>query len=103
MAEAKRNISESEKLWDDLWDAHRAWELAWQQFNHTVDPDIIDDAIYLLRAAEMRYEGLLRIARRRKLNIDLNGRITAADFYADQPERRRIAVSQEPPHDAPTR
>lgn len=99
MTEAERKLSEGEKLWHDLWGAHREWEVALQQFNNAVDPDIIDDAIYMLLAAEMRYEALLRIARRRRLNVDFSGRVTAADPLTVHPERYRAVVSQEASRD----
>lgn len=101
MAEAERKLSESEKLWHDLWEAHQAWKLALQQFNNAVDADVIDDAIYLLMAAEMRYQGLLRVARRRKLNVDPKGSITSADPYTDHPERYRAVDLPGPSRDAP--
>lgn len=101
MAEAERKRSESEKLWQDLWGAHREWEIALQQFNNAVDPDIIDDAIYLLLAAEMRYAGLLRVARRRRLSVDFSGRVTDADSLTVHSERYRAVVSQEASRDTP--
>ena len=101
MAEAERKQSESEKLWQDLWDAHREWGIALQQFNDAVDPEIIDDAIYMLMAAEMRYEGLLRIARRRRLSVDPSGRVTDADQLTVHSERYRAVVPQEASRDTP--
>lgn len=65
---------QNERLLSDIAEAHRQWQLAAQQFNFAVEKECVDDAIYLLAAAEMRYESLLRVARRKRLGVNLDGR-----------------------------
>ncbi len=65
----------NEELLEEIAKAHAAWELAMQQFNNAVDPKVVDDAVYLLTAAEMRYEGLMRVARRLQLSVDVQGAV----------------------------
>ncbi|MHB1684811.1 MAG: YaaL family protein [Bacilli bacterium] len=66
---------QNEELLEEIGIAHKAWELAMQQFNNAVDPNVVDDAVYLLNAAEMRYEGLMRVARRLRLSVDFEGMV----------------------------
>ncbi|MCY0870130.1 MAG: YaaL family protein [Firmicutes bacterium] len=73
MADLSSNDPDDERLLADIEQAQLAWEVATEQFNHACDADVIDDAIYLLTAAELRYEGLLRIARRRNLRVAVSG------------------------------
>jgi hypothetical protein len=73
MADFSSNDPDDERLLADIEQAQLAWQVAAEQFNHACDADVIDDAIYLLTAAELRYEGLLRIARRRNLQIAVAG------------------------------
>ncbi len=74
-------------------EAHAAWQVAMQQFNDASSADVVDDAIYLLTAAEMRYEGLLRIARRRRLCVDLNGNM-GKTLHGHTP--RELTLPQKP-------
>ncbi len=66
---------QNEQLLHDLDEAYETWQLALHHFNQAQDPDAVDDAIYLLIAAEKRYEGLLRIARRKHLAVAMSGEI----------------------------
>ncbi len=66
---------QNEELLEEIAKAHAAWELAMQQFNNAVEPNVVDDAVYLLNAAEMRYEGLMRVARRLQLSVDFQGAV----------------------------
>ena len=68
---------QNEQLLHDLDEAYEAWQLALHHFNQALDPDAVDDAIYLLIAAEKRYEGLLRIARRKHLAVAMGGEISS--------------------------
>ena len=79
MEDTGQRLTECERLLLDIQKAHDAWRMALDQFNNAVEKDIVDDAIYLLMAAEMRYEGLMRVARRNQLAVDLRGRIAGAD------------------------
>ena len=67
---------QNEQLLHDLDEAYDAWQLALHHFNQAQDPESVDDAIYLLIAAEKRYEGLLRIARRKRLAVAMSGDVT---------------------------
>lgn len=75
MESTEGRLSESERLLQELEQAHVNWEIAMEQFNNADGNDVIDDAIYLLLAAEMRYEGLLRVARRMGIGVDTKGRL----------------------------
>lgn len=66
------------QLLQDLYDALDAWQLAIHHFNQAIEPEAIDDAIYLMMAAEKRYEGLLRIAKRSQLTVRLDGAVNEA-------------------------
>ena len=70
-------LRQDEQLLDEITKAHTAWQVALEQFNHATEKDTVDDAIYLLIAAERRYEGLLRVAKRRGLGVDLHGNMQA--------------------------
>ena len=74
------DLAQRERLVVDIEDAHRAWKMALEQFNCADSQDVIDDAIYLLIAAERRYEGLLRVARRQRISVDLHGQVTTMDI-----------------------
>lgn len=65
------NDSQDEELLASIEEAHAALQIALQQFNSATSSEVVDDAIYLLMAAELRYEGLLRVARRRNLHVEL--------------------------------
>ncbi|MCY0902753.1 MAG: DUF2508 family protein [Firmicutes bacterium] len=83
MGQAKRETqweyAQHEQLVADIAQAHTDWTLAMEQFDNATAADVIDDAIYLLIAAERRYEGLLRVARRQRLVVDLRGRVLAVE------------------------
>lgn len=91
-------LTESERVLEELEQAHRNWEIAMEQFNNAVGDDVVDDAIYLLLAAEMRYEGLLRIARRMGIGVDMKGRIVEgeAPVRLAMPTKPSAAPSQAP-------
>lgn len=67
------SVRQDEQLLDEISKAHTAWLIAMENFNHATEKETVDDAIYLLIAAERRYEGLLRVAKRRGLGVDLHG------------------------------
>lgn len=46
-------------LLDDLRKTKKDLELAYSNFEHVVDPDLIDCCIYQVNAAQMRYKFLL--------------------------------------------
>ncbi len=66
-------VRQDEQLLDEIGKAHTAWLIAMEHFNHATEKETVDDAIYLLIAAERRYEGLLRVAKRRGIGVDLRG------------------------------
>lgn len=88
---------QNERLLKDIAAAHEAWQIALQQFNQAFGDDCVDDAIYLLAAAEMRYESLMRVARRKGLTLDIAGRFVGASKRTDDGE---AAVAW--PRDVPT-
>lgn len=81
----KRGLSNEERqhqqLIDDLDEAYVAWQIALQNFNQASNPESVDDAIYLLLAAEKRYEGLLRVVRRERLTVPIVGEVDAEARY----------------------
>ncbi|MDD4048022.1 MAG: DUF2508 family protein [Clostridia bacterium] len=52
-------------------DAHSEWEQAITLFNEARDPELVDHAIYAMKAAERKYMYLLKQAREEKV-IDTN-------------------------------
>lgn len=56
----KNREAEREQLERELWKAHREWELAQKRFDHALGDDEVDYAVFLLEAAEKRYDMLLR-------------------------------------------
>ncbi|MGX4588042.1 DUF2508 family protein [Paenibacillus chitinolyticus] len=55
--------------------AHSQWKTAQHHFEHALEKDEVDYAIYAVEAAEKRYEMLLRQAK--KLNVTSSYHITA--------------------------
>lgn len=98
VGQAKRQPSwedtQSIQLLEDIAAAHQTWQIALEQFNNATSEDVIDDAIYLLIAAERRYEGLMRVARRQQLQMDFFGRISVADLASTTGARMSAAVVQ---------
>lgn len=47
--------------------AHREWRMALNNFNHVVDPDLIDYYIYNIEAAEKRYVYFIKLARKENI------------------------------------
>lgn len=80
MGQAKAQLqwedTQHEQLLVEIAQAHREWTIAMEHFNNATAHDVVDDAIYLLIAAERRFEGLMRIARRQNLSVDLRGRVS---------------------------
>ncbi len=63
-----RNLpNEDTQLLLSLHDAKREWWLARARFEQVSDPDLIDQAIYQLEAAQRRYDYLLKCAKQRGL------------------------------------
>jgi hypothetical protein len=59
--EAERALAD--KLVSEIWEAHSVWLLAHNRFNQAQGADEIDYAVYMLEAAEKRYEMLIRRAK----------------------------------------
>ena len=53
-------IADRRALEQELWQAHRDWELAQIRLNYAIETDEIDYAVYMIEAAEKRYNMLLR-------------------------------------------
>ena len=72
--ESKKMIDPHQDLLEEIAVAKEQLHIAREHFDYADGQDAVDDAIYLLSAAEMRYEGLLRIAKHRGLMVDAKGR-----------------------------
>ena len=55
--------AEADRLAEEIWNAHGVWVLAQSRFEVAVEQDEIDYAIYMLEAAEKRYDMLIRRAK----------------------------------------
>lgn len=62
-------VSEKYALFLEIRKAHADWQLAQQRLDYALDQEEIDYAIYLLEAAETRYEMLIKAAKRAKLSL----------------------------------
>jgi len=98
--ETQWECAQHEQLVADIAQAHTDWTLAREQFDNATAHDVIDDAIYLLIAAERRYEGLLRVARRQRLVVDLRGRVLAVEPIT--PAKAPVPQVVEPPVQGPS-
>ncbi len=78
------------ELLDQIAQAHADWLLALQQFNNAMDARVIDDAIYLLNAAEMRFEGLMRIARRLRIVVNVSSGLKFRFYMTDRFDSPRV-------------
>ncbi len=54
---------EADRLAEEIWNAHGIWLQAQRRFEFAVEHDEIDYAIYMLEAAEKRYDMLIRRAK----------------------------------------
>lgn len=63
------NTSEDHVLIEELRKACEDWRIASKRIDYAVEHDQIDYAIYMLEAAEKRYDMLLRQAKKAKLNL----------------------------------
>lgn len=63
---AELEARREDELIREIWQAHRDWKIAGHKFQQALDPDQIDYAIYIMEAAEKRYEMLLRQAKERE-------------------------------------
>jgi hypothetical protein len=52
--------SEDELLEQELWKAHKEWQLAQVRLNYAMEEDEIDYAVFMLEATEKRYDMLLK-------------------------------------------
>jgi hypothetical protein len=57
----------------EVWDAHQDWKVAELKLNEAIEPDQIDYAIYIVEAAEKRFNMLLREAREQQLDMSEYG------------------------------
>ena len=62
-------VLEHQQLLFAVDDARNAWCEAWKQFESATGEEAIDESIYLLIAAEKRYDGLLRLAKKTQLHV----------------------------------
>jgi hypothetical protein len=66
----KRATASGPSLPDLVAEAHREWVLALRYFDSVDDPELVEHAAYLVKAAERRYMYLVKEARRQGLTID---------------------------------
>ncbi|KYP81516.1 DUF2508 family protein [Ferroacidibacillus organovorans] len=93
-SESREMVNPHQELLEEIAFAKEQLQIAREHFDYADGQDAVDDAIYLLSAAEMRYEGLLRIAKHRGLMVDAKGR---ALVTLQRPlERERIAQKLNP-------
>lgn len=59
---------EQQQLIRDVREAHKDWVVAQERLDFVIEKDQIDYAIYILEAAEKRYEMLLRHAKQMKIS-----------------------------------
>jgi len=66
-----RPMPESDKrqLLQEIRKAHADWVAAQHMFEYALDHDQIDQAIYLLNAAEKRFDMLYKLAKRFQLSV----------------------------------
>ena len=62
-------VLEHQQLLSAVEDARIAWREAWKQFERATGAEAIDESIYLLIAAEKRYDGLLRLAKKSQVHV----------------------------------
>lgn len=56
----QQELSERQRLYDEVTKARMEWELAYQAFQAAKEADEVDIAIYTLEAAERRYQMCLK-------------------------------------------
>lgn len=66
----KNDLSENQKLIDNIATAKKEWIKANNDFNYAVDNDMIDYYTYKIKAYQARYEYLIRIAKERGIKYD---------------------------------
>ncbi|MFC4768510.1 DUF2508 family protein [Effusibacillus consociatus] len=69
--ENKEEPSEEEKFFAELQQAHKEWVLAQQRIDLLADPELIDHAIFVLEAAEKKYNFYLRKAREKGIRVNI--------------------------------
>jgi len=68
-AESENSANEKLKLYREICQAHREWEISQEKLHYVKEAEQIDYVIYLQEAAEKRYVMLLRQAKRMNLNV----------------------------------
>jgi hypothetical protein len=64
-------VDEKQEFFDQVRKAHKDWQIAVENFNYYIDPDIIDYAVYDINAAEKKFVYLIKKARKENLNADM--------------------------------
>ncbi|MBC8590247.1 DUF2508 family protein [Wansuia hejianensis] len=54
------SLTEEEKIMKSVKRAHEEWKFKEEYFNHAVDPDLVDFAIYDIEASKRKYTYLLK-------------------------------------------
>jgi hypothetical protein len=64
-------VDEKQEFFNQVRKAHKDWQIAIDNFNHYIDPDMIDYAVYDIDAAEKKFIYLIKKARKENLNADM--------------------------------
>lgn len=80
-SKARKKARETQALLDEIRRSESALTLAYMNFEHVVEPALIDCSIYELNAAQMRYQYLLEKAKQYGLK-DINSKsLTGKETY----------------------
>jgi hypothetical protein len=64
---ADRERADLRSLYTLTQQARAGWEEAWRFFHQAVEPDMVDNAVFTLNAAEKRYDYFIKQAKARNL------------------------------------
>lgn len=65
--EENKDVADLLDLYTLTQQARIGWEEAWRFFHQAVDPDMVDNAIFTLNAAEKRYDYFVKLAKEKNL------------------------------------
>lgn len=72
-----------DQLEQEMWKAHREWELAQKRLDHALGNDEVDYAIFMLEATEKRYNMLLR--KLKEMHAEEAQQLAGLDLKPQQP------------------
>ena len=68
---------ENPRLHEEVWSAHRDWMIALEKFEYALHPDQIDYAIFIIEAAEKRFDMLVKQAKAEYEAWEIEARVNA--------------------------